>query len=379
MPMQENPEISKDKVHRYPCVVCGANLVFEPKNGKLTCPYCSHTEIIPTSAEQIEEHSYEAFLRPRQEMLQPMATNAMQVSCNSCGAVITFTPPETAKQCDFCGDKIVAQPKAADPLVAPEGVLPFSVTQQQASANLKTWLSSRWFAPSALKTMAQTDKSSSIYIPYWTYDAYTTSHYSGERGEYYYETEWYTETDAQGRQQQKSRQVRKTRWYRASGTVERWFDDVTVPATKSLPQNYLEQLEPWDFGELKAYEPAYLAGHKAQTYQVTLDEGFERFKQVAANVIDGDVRNDIGGDEQRVHNISTNYTAITFKHLLLPVYAGAYRFNNKVYQIVINGRTGVVQGERPYSAFKIGCLIFSIIAVIIFIVLFFSAIAAISN
>jgi DNA-directed RNA polymerase subunit RPC12/RpoP len=377
--MQENPEISKEKIHRYPCVVCGANLVFEPKGGKLTCPYCGHSEIIPQSKEQIEERSYEAFLRPRAEMLQPLAKEAMQVSCNSCGAVITFVPPETAKECDFCGAKIVAQPKAADPLVAPEGVLPFSITNQQAAANLRAWISSRWFAPNALKEFARPDKIDSIYIPYWTYDAYTTSHYSGERGEYYYETEWYTETDAQGNRQQRSRQVRKTRWYSVSGTVERWFDDVLVPATKSLPVHYIEKLEPWDFVELKAYEPAYLAGHKAQTYQVALDEGFERFKQIAAGFIDGDVRNDIGGDEQRIHDVATHYSAITFKHLLLPVYAGAYRFNNKVYQIVINGRTGVVQGMRPYSYLKIGCLVAAILGIILFIIFLVAIIGAVSS
>jgi DNA-directed RNA polymerase subunit RPC12/RpoP len=377
--MQENPEISKEKIHRYPCVVCGANLVFEPKDGKLTCPYCGHSEIIPQSKEQIEERSYEAFLRPREEMLQPLAKEAMQVSCNSCGAIVTFVPPETAKECDFCGAKIVAQPKAADPLVAPEGVLPFSITNQQASANLRTWISSRWFAPNALKEFARPEKIDSIYIPYWTYDSYTTSHYTGERGEYYYETEWYTETDSQGNRQQRSRQVRKTRWYSVSGTVERWFDDVTVPATKSLPVHYIEKLEPWDFVELKAYEPAYLAGHKAQTYQVALDEGFERFKEIAAGVIADDVRNDIGGDEQRVHDISTHYSAITFKHLLLPVYAGAYRFNNKVYQIVINGRTGVVQGMRPYSYLKIGCLIAAILGIILFIIFLVAIIGAVSS
>jgi hypothetical protein len=60
--------------------------------------------------------------------------------------------------------------------------------------------------------------------------------------------------------------------------------------------------------ELKSYEPAYLSGHKAQTYQIALDEGFERFKKIAEGMIYGDARRDIGGDEQRVHNISTDYS-----------------------------------------------------------------------
>lgn len=31
----------------------------------------------------------------------------------------------------------------------------------------------------------------------------------------------------------------------------------------------------------------------------------------------------------------------------------AYRYKDKVYQVMINGATGEVQGERPYSWIKI--------------------------
>jgi hypothetical protein len=244
-------------------------------------------------------------------------------------------------------------------LIAPEGVLPFRVTNEQASTALKSWISSRWFAPSKLKDFARPEKLSSIYIPYWTYDSYAHTQYSGERGEYYYETEYYEENG-----ERKSRQVRYTRWYPATGVVQRQFDDVCVPATKSLSQKYLENLEPWDLQELKSYEPAYLSGHKAQTYQVALPEGFERFKQIASGIIYNDVRHGIGGDEQRIHNLSSNFSNITFKHLLLPVYAGAYQFNAKTYQIVVNGRTCEVQGDRPYSWLKITALVIFILFVL---------------
>lgn len=344
--------------------------MFEPKGGILACPYCGHQEKIPTTAEQVEERSYEQYLQVRPNQLEQIAQGALDVQCQSCGAVVTFTPPEVARQCDFCGAQIVAQPKAADPMLAPEGVLPFGITQQQASAGLRQWLSSRWFAPNALKHFAQPDAIDGIYLPFWTYDSHTTSHYAGERGEYYYETETYYERDAQGNQVQRQRQVRHTRWYHTSGTVTRWFDDILVPATTSLPQNRLEALEPWDLAELKPYEPAFLSGYKAQRYQVDLAQGFERAKQVAAGVIQSDVRRDIGGDEQRIHNLQTHYSGITFKHLLLPVYAGAYRFNQKVYQIVVNGRTGEIQGDRPYSYIKIAALVGTILFfLLIFIIL----------
>jgi ribosomal protein S27E len=364
--MQVPPQqITQEKVRRYHCPGCGADLLFEPKNGALTCPYCGHREQIPQTAEQVvEERSYEEYLRLRPDQLEAMAPNALEVQCNSCGALVTFTPPEVARSCDFCGAAIVAQPKSADPIVAPEAVLPFRLQKQQATTVIRQWISSRWFAPDALKKFAQHEGIDGVYLPYWTYDAYTTSHYTGQRGEYYYETEHYTETDAQGNSVQKSRQVRHTRWHSASGTVQRWFDDILVPATRSLPQNRLLALEPWDLPELKPYDPAFLSGYKAQRYQVGLPEGFEQAKQIAARVIEGDVRRDIGGDEQRISNVQTHYSGITFKHILMPVYVGAYRLNQKLYQVIVNGRTGEVQGDRPYSWIKIALFVTTILIVL---------------
>jgi hypothetical protein len=65
-----------------------------------------------------------------------------------------------------------------------------------------------------------------------------------------------------------------------------------------------------------------------------------------------------------ISDIKTHYSAITFKHLLLPVYAGAYRLNQKVFQVVVNGRTGEVQGDRPYSVWKITLFISTILLVL---------------
>lgn len=361
--MPENPQINKENINRFLCANCGANMVFDPQNGQLTCPYCGSKKAIEPSGEEIVERDYYSYLRPDAERLQPLAQNAMQVTCETCGATVTFVPPETARNCDFCGGKIVAQPKSADPLVAPEAVLPFSVTTQTASTALRSWINSRWFAPNNLKILAQPDKVGSIYIPYWTFDADTNSSYTGERGEHYYETEYYEEDG-----ERKSREVRHTNWFGASGMVSRHLDDLYIPATKSLLPDYIKRLN-WEFQSLVPYEPAYLAGHKAQTYQVSLEEGFELFKQDATAIIYNDVRHDIGGDEQRVYNVNTDYSNVTFKHLLLPVYAGAYRYNNKVFQIVVNGTTGEVQGERPYSWLKIGCLTIVILFVLLIVLL----------
>jgi hypothetical protein len=355
----------QEKVRRFRCPGCGADLQFAPEGGCLTCPYCGREERIEPPAGAVEERSYEQYLQLHAGQTATLAEGALEVVCQTCGATVTFAPPMVAGECDFCGSPIVAQPRSADPVLAPEGVLPFRVTQDSAADSVRRWISSRWFAPNALKKFAAHEAIGGVYIPFWTYDTYAATRYAGERGEHYYTTERYTERDAQGREVERTRQVQHTRWHPASGTVERWFDDLLVPATKSLPPARLAALEPWDLQELTGYEPAYLSGYKAQRYQVELAEGFELAKRAAAPVIESDVRRDIGGDEQRVTNLATNYSAVTFKHLLLPVYVGAYRFRDKVYQVVVNGRTGEVQGERPYSFWKIFLLALFVAAVLI--------------
>ena len=66
-----------------------------------------------------------------------------------------------------------------------------------------------------------------------------------------------------------------------------------------------------------------------------------------------DVKFDIGGDRQRIDHIETRVSDVTFKHVLLPVWTAAYRYRGESYRFVVNGRTGRVRGERPWSAWKI--------------------------
>jgi hypothetical protein len=344
-------------------------MVYEPGGTSMICPYCGRREQIAVSDALVEERPLEQYLQPRPDQLQVVAVGALEVPCTRCGAVVTFVPPEVAGECAFCGTQLVAQPKAADPMVAPEGVLPFGIAPEQARASIKRWLATRWFAPNALKTMARHESIGGVYLPFWTYDAETESDYTGQRGEYYYVTETYTDTDAQGRRVTRTRQVRHTRWYSVSGRVARSFDDILIAATKGLSRNYLDALEPWDLESLRPYEPAFLSGFKAQRYQVELGEGFEMARGVMARAIDGDVRRDIGGDEQRVGDVRTRYWDLTFKHLLLPVYLGAYRFNQKSYQVMVNARTGEVTGDRPYSWIKITLFVLMILAIVGVVVL----------
>ena len=50
--------------------------------------------------------------------------------------------------------------------------------------------------------------------------------------------------------------------------------------------------------------------------------------------------------------------------ILLPIWISAYRYMEKVFRFLVNGRTGEVQGERPYSWIKITLFVLTILAAI---------------
>ena len=355
------------KLEHFRCPSCSADMEFDPASAGMKCRFCGHEEPL-SSQSAVNAHPLDQALTELANT-KPLTPQAIESTCATCGSIVAFEPPEVAGSCPFCGSAIVAEPKAADPLIAPDAVLPAKIPKTAAQSEVRQWLATRWFAPNALHRMAQEEGIGGVYLPFWTYAATTASDYAGQRGEHYYETESYTETDSQGNTVERSRQVQRTRWYPASGRVSRAFDNVLIPATRAIKESRLNALQPWDFDALRPYEPAYLAGFKAQRYQIELPQGFETAKEVMASTIQEDVRKNIGGDEQRIDTVQTDYANVTFRHLLLPVWIGAYQFQSKIYQVVVNACTGHVQGERPYSTAKIASLVAFILLVIFLILL----------
>ena len=137
-----------------------------------------------------------------------------------------------------------------------------------------------------------------------------------------------------------------------------------VAASNSLPVKYLDRLEPWDLNNLVPYDTKYLSGFKSERYQVSLEDGFGKAKEKMEVVIREDIKKDIGGDRQQIHSLMSKYNNITFKHILLPLWISAYRYNNKPYRFMINARTGEVTGERPWSWIKITLAVIAGAAVI---------------
>ncbi len=336
---------------RFPCQQCGAILHYAIGTHSLECQYCGHLNEISGSGAEIEELDLHAALRKLQTS-QKIKPETQVINCPNCAAEFALDAHIHSGECPFCSTTVVTATSKSKP-IKPKALLPFKVTSQEAKESYTRWLGKLWFAPNELKKFARADTGlNGVYIPYWTYDSDTVTAYDGQRGDVYYVSKMVT-TVVNGKRVRRRVQVPKIRWRHVSGRTSRHFDDVLVGATQTLPRKITDWLEPWDLQNLVPYTEEYLSGFSSEVYQVGLDQGFNLAQTNMDRIIRQDVGSAIGGDQQRITRMRTNHSDTTFKHVLLPLWSAAFEYRGKTYRFVVNGRTGKVRGERPYSVFKI--------------------------
>ena len=341
-------------VGTFACTDCGADLKFKPGTQHLNCEYCGAANEIPQIEGEVEELDFHKYLSEKTEDEEKIT--ASFVKCSNCGASSTLEPNITSASCPYCSTPLIVEEATDESVIQPKSLLPFKLDKNGAIEEFKKWIAKLWFAPNDLKkAVLNFDHFKGVYIPYWTFDTDTNTDYIGQRGKHYYVEE---------KSGNETKQVRKTSWTTVRGNVHKFFDDILTVATKSLPEKYIYKLEPWDLENLVPFDKSYLSGFIAEKYQVELSEGFEIAKGIADKEIRNLIEREIGGDEQRITTKNTTYNDIKFKHLLLPVFVSAYKFKGKLFQFLVNGRTGEIQGSRPYSWIKITMAVVAVLAVI---------------
>ena len=109
----------------------------------------------------------------------------------------------------------------------------------------------------------------------------------------------------------------------------------------------------FDTSELVPYKPEYLAGWRAEEYQVDLEQGWEAGKERVVEIQRSRCSGDVPGDTQRSLRVRNVISDVRWKHILLPLWSLQYRFGKKTYTVLVNGQTGLVVGRAPLSWVKI--------------------------
>lgn len=363
------------------CPTCKGMLLFSPSQEGLRCTHCRTVLRPEKSALRIVEHDLFASLEAMPRGLdlpragaaagttksdgdQAAGDGQKSLRCKECGATVAFPGRIVATVCSFCRSPSVLPQSQNRQLIRPESVVRFKVDGKVAQRAIAQWVRGLWFRPSDLQRMGRTQRLVGIYVPYYTYDAHVESAWTAEAGYDYTETETYEERE-NGETVQKTREVTKTRWESASGARADDYDDILICASGGVPRELMGQVENFDTRALVPYSPDYLAGFLAEESAIDVRQGWSRAESWIRFSQESRCGSDVPGDRHRNLQVDSQLSRMTFKHVLLPLWVAAYRYRDRTYHVLINGQTGRVEGEAPYSVAKIVLFVLLIAALLV--------------
>ncbi len=349
-----NNEVQQQGYQRK-CQNCGSVLRFDADSGKLFCEHCK-------SYFQFEQ-SYAVAERDFSDLVTFSPWDETQVvfyRCQNCGASTVLPRTSLATECPFCQSPFVVDEKATG-LVRPDSLIPFEFTEKEAAKQLTRWRKRRLFAPNKFRKRTKESGIKGVFVPSWTFDAVTISHYSGTLGQHRTRTV---------RRNGKIRTETYTHWFSVSGSITMTFDDIFVRGNENISEKHFSQLQPFDKSKYVLYSDEYLAGYIADNYTLEPLDAF----QIARSKMDSQIRSAImqkhNADVQGTLDVDTQETQKSFKYMMLPVYVASTKYRGKLYSQYVSGvysdgkRTKAkIAGKSPVSFWKVLLAVLAGIAV----------------
>ncbi|MBK6316284.1 MAG: hypothetical protein IPF53_18845 [Blastocatellia bacterium] len=295
------------------------------------------------------------------------AAPSQQISCRNCGATTDFEVTANVLRCAFCGsEQVVAQP--SDPnRPTPESILSFVIEEEQARAAYREWLGNGFFRPGDLTKSASLREIRAVFLPFWAFDARANTQWTAMSGRHRTSVRQ-VQTVVNGQSVLRDQQVQETDWFPASGDHVGQYTWELVSASKGLEQAWVDAIEPFNFGELRAYDGKFLLGRGAE--EAALDRA--QAEDVARKLIEAKEQSEcarlVPGDTHRDLRVSTALEDVAAKMIFLPVWLAAFAYKQKVYRFVVNGQTGKVTGEAPMSYLKVALVVGAVALVVLLII-----------
>lgn len=342
------------------CPNCGATVTWDPATLSMTCDFCGYHKELPKPEEGSKATQELDFNSAKLRQSKDWGAQKKNIICQNCGGSAMYDMTTTANTCPFCGSTSVMPVDDEEDVMAPGGVVPFEISREKAAELFKAWLKHKLFAPSAAKKSCEAKEFNGIYLPYWTFDANTTSAYRGSYGKDYKDKEGKTHT----------------RWYDCSGIYDEFIDDQVVYASTKTTNPNIQAVSEFNFTKLRDYDPQFIAGFAAERYSLGLDDGWKSAQQFIQrrlkSNIESRIRSRYNADRVRNVQLSTSYENITFKYLLAPIWISNFKFKDQVYNFVVNGQTGRIAGKSPISPLRVLAAIAIAIAVLVLLAYIFS-------
>ena len=341
------------QVTNYQCPACTGPLQFNPQTGKMGCEFCGSVyELAEIEAlyQQKEEQAVEAHEKAEKQQKEEAASgftddwgtdaNGMKTySCPACTAELICDESTAATSCPYCGNPTVV-PGQFNGALKPDYVIPFKLNKDDAVKALKKHYQKRFFLPRAFSSNNQIEKIQGVYVPFWLFDgeAEGDTVYKTTRSMTWIEGEY---------------EVTETSHFICSRAGSLAFEKVPVDASTKMPDDYMDSLEPFDYGELKPFSTAYLPGFLADKYDVSVEDSQTRADERCAESLALELSKTVIGYEtvsEVRREIEANLDEAHYA--LLPVWLLNTKWNGKGYLFAMNGQTGKMVGDLPVDKKK---------------------------
>jgi predicted RNA-binding Zn-ribbon protein involved in translation (DUF1610 family) len=347
------PEEKVEETRTFKCRQCGGTISYSAAQRQLTCPYCGSEQQIEAEAVGRRADEFEFTLETMEQARHGWGEARRELVCESCGSVVAVAQDLLTSTCAFCGSNRVLARDAAGDVLRPTTLIPFAVDQEQCQAKVKAWLGRGWMHPPELRDVRALKRIAGVYLPYWTFDTHVSADWKAEVG-----TARTVHYHSGGKRH--TRTVIDWRW--RSGRIQVSVDDHPVPGTAKVSRVILGKVEPFDLGGLVEYDPGYLAGWQAKLYDVQLPQAWEIAKEEIRELAKRACYGDTGSSHVRNMRMTADFGDERWRYILLPVYLASYPFGERTFQVMVNGQTGTVAGQKPVAWVRVWLAIAALLA-----------------
>lgn len=327
------------------CPNCDGVTAYSTDDGSLTCTYCGYHEAPPGKVVGRQAAEFEFTVETMQRSVHGWGDERKELVCRRCAARTTLPLTMLTHTCPFCGSNEVVQAKAPQDVLRPRFLVPFAISTDTCRQVMTAWLGNHWMLPATLNRLGRSTEFTPVYIPFWTFDSRA-------------KTSWRAEVAKKVRRGGKTQTV----WRWEKGKVQLYFDDLLVSGTTKLSRILLQRVRKYNLDNLVPYEPDYLAGIQAQAYDVTLEDGWTQARQRMRKYTKTACREKAGSKRMRNFSMSLDFSDESWRYILLPMYLATFRVGDESYQVLINGQTGKIAGQRPVDWRKVGLAILGMVA-----------------
>ena len=320
------------------CPNCGGTMQFDPTAGKLKCIFCDSLFTQEEAEAFFNQQNEEEEIKESGSDWGDLAENMRAYSCNTCGAEIICDQNTAATKCPYCDNTTVIEAQFSG-AIKPDFVIPFSFTKEQAMEKYKGYYEKRKLIPKDFLTGSKVEEIQGVYVPFWLYDGSVNIDAEFEAADK-------TETDKEI--------IRKIYKADRRGTIN--FENVPADASKRMPDDIMDSVEPFKFDELKNFNMMYLPGFLAEKFDVKGDDDLERAEKRVVSTAKQKTKETVKHDEvkEKKGTFDVNYT--NKKYALLPIWYLTTNWNGKQWNFAMNGQTGKFTGDLPVDYAKLGGL-----------------------